>query len=448
MIDGQRCVKITDFGIAKSFGSSSLTREGNVLGTMDFMAPEQARGEAVTARSDLFSMGAVLYSLLAGRPPFLQETAEKTFESLLSSRPPVRLDKIAKDTPAPLAALIHRLLEKDPARRLATAMAVSRQLQHVEEAIAGSLDADTQVVPADTNESAVQPGETFASGRQPVSGFDTGGADDISQTDTRITDAGELVAESIAKQPNYFNEVTPQQRRSDRAQRTEESRSRAWPLVVALLAVTGLAAYGIWHTMIRLPSAEELLATISESERKPTGVQDVLQLFQRIYPEHEQILYVNDLARYADAIRFRNTLQLKQKSPKVELTEVEKQFLEITGMLDIQSPEAIERMDAWLKFHGDSDLLSDSDAKVVKYADVYRARIRAEADRQIARGLEIINIAMQRAEQSSSTIEQLDSYHFIVEMYGDDKWASAEVNRCREKISELEQQKLPQSRPD
>ena len=62
-------VKLTDFGIAKSFGSSQNTGT-NILGTMDFMSPEQARGEPVTARSDLYSLGAVLFTLLAGRPPF------------------------------------------------------------------------------------------------------------------------------------------------------------------------------------------------------------------------------------------------------------------------------------------------------------------------------------------------------------------------------------------
>ncbi len=446
MIDANRQVKITDFGIAKSFGSSSVTREGNVLGTMDFMAPEQARGEAVTVRSDLFSLGAVLYSLLAGRPPFLQETVEQTFESLLSPNPPVRLDKIAKDTPAPLALLIHRLLEKDPEKRLATAMAVGRQLQHVEEAIQGSLDSETQVVEAESAESGIQLGETFTPGPRPVPGSVTGGGGDDSSAVTRLTDVEDEISENLANQPDYFNEVTPQQRQKSSTPGrgelapAEESTSSAWPLMAGLVIVIGLLAYGVWYTVIRKPGAEELLATIRQAEKSPTRVQDDLQLFQSVYPDHEMIAYVNDLADYAGALKFRNTLQLQQRSPRAELTEIEEQFLEITEMKETEAPAAIERMESYLKFHADNESLSNSDARVIQNAWIFRARIRAEADRQVSKGLENIQVGMQRAEKSSSTVDKLDRYRFIVEMYGDDKWAADLVEICRQRIKTLEQQ--------
>ena len=69
-------VKITDFGIAKRFGTSLNTGE-NVLGTMDFMSPEQAKGEPVTTKSDLYSLGTVMFTLLSGRPPFSANSVEE-----------------------------------------------------------------------------------------------------------------------------------------------------------------------------------------------------------------------------------------------------------------------------------------------------------------------------------------------------------------------------------
>ena len=63
-------IKLTDFGIAKLFGATNLTVGGGVIGTADFMSPEQAEGDSATPRSDIYSLGGVLYTLLAGRPPF------------------------------------------------------------------------------------------------------------------------------------------------------------------------------------------------------------------------------------------------------------------------------------------------------------------------------------------------------------------------------------------
>ena len=72
-------IKITDFGIAKSFGHNQDTGT-NVLGTVDFMSPEQAKGQPVTFRSDLYSLGAVMYTLLGGQPPFTGNSVEESHE--------------------------------------------------------------------------------------------------------------------------------------------------------------------------------------------------------------------------------------------------------------------------------------------------------------------------------------------------------------------------------
>ncbi len=131
MLTTENAVKITDFGIAKFFGGQSLTSDGGVIGTADYMAPEQAKGVSVTARSDLYSVGSVLYALLCGKPPFASNSLPKVLHSLQFDPAP-SLREAAPQTPSSLAKLIHRLLEKDPSARIATALAVSRRLDEIE----------------------------------------------------------------------------------------------------------------------------------------------------------------------------------------------------------------------------------------------------------------------------------------------------------------------------
>ncbi len=438
MIDKNRHVKITDFGIAKSFGSHSLTREGNVLGTMDYMSPEQARGEVVTARSDLFSLGAVLYALLSGRPPFLQETVEQTFELLLSNRPPVQLHRVATDTPLPLASLIHRLLEKAPEKRLATAMATGRQLQHVEDAIQGSNDCDTQVVDPASNASDVQLGETFAAESHGNADPETPISGEVHSDETRVTDGGELIAESLSKKPDYFNEVTPQQRLRSVTAKGVENRSNPWPLVIALAGVIAICMFGVWFAVIRSPGAEQLLATIRESERQPYRVQKELELFMKKHPEHEQIVYVQELGRLAEAIRLRNNLQLKQRLPRSEMTAIENQFLVITSIKSNESPQARDKMRAFLALYSEKESLEESDSRVIEAAGVFLKRIEQDAELQIQNNLESIKDMMGRADRITNPQNALQIYRLVVEMYEKDSWAMEHVDKANREINRIE----------
>ena len=110
-VDGSpQQVKLTDFGIAKRFGSSQNTGT-NILGTMDFMSPEQAKGGSVTARSDLYSLGAVLFTLLAGRPPFGGNNVEESLRNL-TSVPPPRISGIAPAIPKSIDDLVSKLMQR------------------------------------------------------------------------------------------------------------------------------------------------------------------------------------------------------------------------------------------------------------------------------------------------------------------------------------------------
>ncbi len=126
--DGVERLKITDFGLARAADDASLTRTGVIAGTPQFMSPEQARGETVDARSDLFSLGSVLYALCTGRPPFRAETSFGVLRRISDSqaRPIVQLNP---DIPAWLCTIIERLHAKDASGRFQSAAEVALLLE-------------------------------------------------------------------------------------------------------------------------------------------------------------------------------------------------------------------------------------------------------------------------------------------------------------------------------
>lgn len=110
--------KLFDFGLTRQVNGRK--RQRSIIGTPGYMSPEQARGEAVDARADLFSAGVVLYRMLAGRSPFQRDTSLATLHAVLTEEPRP-LAEAVPGLPTRLTALVGKLLDKDPSRRPRTA---------------------------------------------------------------------------------------------------------------------------------------------------------------------------------------------------------------------------------------------------------------------------------------------------------------------------------------
>ena len=125
--NGVERVKITDFGLARAVDDVGMTQTGVVAGTPQFMAPEQANGEAIDVRSDLFSLGSVLYTICTGRPPFRATTTMGLLRRICDETPrPIR--ELNPEIPEWLETIISKLLMKNPVDRYQTAKEVAELL--------------------------------------------------------------------------------------------------------------------------------------------------------------------------------------------------------------------------------------------------------------------------------------------------------------------------------
>ncbi len=120
-------VKVTDFGIARVLGTTRATQMGHIVGTMEYMAPEQIRGEEVDGRADLYAVGIVLYELLTGRVPFTATTEYELMRQHLEA-PVTSIQPLAGDVPAWFDDVIRKALAKAPADRFASAEAFRAEL--------------------------------------------------------------------------------------------------------------------------------------------------------------------------------------------------------------------------------------------------------------------------------------------------------------------------------
>jgi serine/threonine-protein kinase len=128
LLDADGRAYITDFGLMKDREASVLTRPGQALGSMDYMAPEQIRGEEVTAQSDVYALGCVMIECLSGKPPFADRQGMRILWAHLQEDPP---DPCAgrDDVPSDVGWAVTRALEKEPEKRPPTATAYAHMVR-------------------------------------------------------------------------------------------------------------------------------------------------------------------------------------------------------------------------------------------------------------------------------------------------------------------------------
>jgi serine/threonine protein kinase/tetratricopeptide (TPR) repeat protein len=130
LIDSHGRARIVDFGLASVVGKDQLTKTGSTLGTIGYMSPEQVQGEGVDHRSDLFSLGVVLYELIAKQNPFKRDSEAATLKAVID-HVPEPLARFKRDVPELLGSIVTKMLEKNPAHRYQSAAGVISDLKRL-----------------------------------------------------------------------------------------------------------------------------------------------------------------------------------------------------------------------------------------------------------------------------------------------------------------------------
>jgi len=156
MSDGAGMARLMDFGVAKRVGEGAATVTGQIIGTPEYMSPEQAQGHKVDTRSDIYALGIVLYEIFTGQVPFRGETPISTILKHLNDPPPLQGPQ-ASGIPGSLKPVLRRCLAKDPADRYATAREVGDALREARHPSRRQQPIATEILLAPTLPRAIPP---------------------------------------------------------------------------------------------------------------------------------------------------------------------------------------------------------------------------------------------------------------------------------------------------
>lgn len=489
-------VKLADFGIARLFGSTSLTTAGGVLGTADYMSPEQADGRPVTARCDQYSLGGVMYALLAGRPPFRAKNLPQMLQLQRFANPePVR--RYAPDAPEQLEGVIMQLLAKEPSARFPNTQVLARHLQAMVNALSRPAADDFALAPESPSPkrlgdvgASISSAATQADPMNP----DTNGIDQgipsvdyhASTSQNAMTLSAEesaaranLRSVSIQLLPDQAAPIAPPVERQTRFTTIEEeeaarSAQQQKPRLliaaqlVTIVAILALVGGGLAY-ISRPVSADKLYATImsrvdSDDDASIGKVENEVNDFLERFPEDPR---AKELRSYQERVELEKLERKLQRQARggwainTTLSPAERLYLEAIGLaatepekslrmlkslvdlydIDVSQPKdggAGTRSSAGKKGNG-ARAATDSSADVVRLARLRIESLTSDLNAQHEQQLASLNERLGVAEQLKSTQPEKAAAicRAVVNLHGTDTWAAAAVSRARNLLAAM-----------
>ena len=435
-------VKLTDFGIARLFGNVGMTADGGILGTAEYMAPEQADGRPVTHHCDLYSLGGVLYALLSGRAPFRSSSLPELLHMQRYSEPdPIR--RHAVDTPAELEQIIDRLLAKDPRDRYPNAAVVARKLDDLR----NSLSLRTEEAQKDFH--VGEPGEATDRTSFHDSNSSTMAPEDIKHDKTHHNtstpssetavytapgEAGTAPSDAdVVPIEDHFTRVEADANESPEPHRENVWKSpQTWILTLALV----LLVLGAWYLKPR--SADELFAHIQRGAAvSVVSVEEDIDEFLRRFPLDERTAKLQQMKLKLEADRSQGGEDPAPDTlPKDEpMSPIEHAYRAAVREADTNPEKAIASFKALIDLYGDS-AETGSDRRVIEKATESIERLESlTAQRRVA----TIKLVEQRLEEAkkialSDPKRSRRIYQAVIDLYGSKVWAKSVVDIAREAL--------------
>jgi eukaryotic-like serine/threonine-protein kinase len=478
LLAGNDQVKLADFGIARLFGTTQLTTAGGVLGTADYMSPEQAEGRPVTAKCDQYSLGGVMYALLAGRPPFTAKNLPQMLQLQRFANPePVR--RYAPDTPEQLERVIMQLLSKEPAQRFPNTQVLARHLQALVMALTRpaaddfALPGEPPNLPFDSKvDHALASESTRLEKPRAVSKIDPKGTRRNPATQDAATLAAEearsslpgsgrpltsiaspdTVAPRVIERPSRFTTLEEEEARM------RSQNQRSWILMAAQLAslaavLAGMAALAMY--LSRPPSADDLYQTVADrgdGELLAT-VEEEVNKFLTLYPNDPR---ANELERFKDKIeldtveRRLRRLAFESGSSDPSLLPVEQLYLRAADVAESSPEQAIALLESLVNLYGPmiaGAKQNDNVAAIVQLANRRLGTLRHDLAKLQERQMATLRERIKAADDLSKTDSAAAAGMFqaIIDLHEADKWAAEVVALARARLAELRQKAVAPS---
>ncbi|NND98284.1 MAG: serine/threonine protein kinase [Pirellulaceae bacterium] len=474
-------VKLVDFGIAKLFGYGEQTAAGSILGTADYMAPEQASNSGITSRTDLYALGSVMYAMLAGRPPFKGKRITDVIVALERDKP-APLEMFNLEIPEALVELVHEMLEKDPKDRPPTALAVMNRLKAMQaglmrEQTLNAQRGDTMQGISSESAMAIDPSSMAGSNTSSRKDGDTAGnvtkqpqainpgdpgtvqvnpsAGTVQQRQSAPTDAT-LAANDFDTRQGVSDDESDDTNRSTHFQTVESEPSRSAifryedtasqsKLIrgLSISVLVGLLLLGVvvMSYAFKKTSPESLYNEIVEinSTGSMADARPQIDRFMKLFPDHERYDEVKAMDMSLQLSGVIRRLQLQSKLPGRTLDAHEEALIDAMELGKRDSDAGREKLQQWMNVFVDATTRADDPRS--KLAEL----VQFEIDRLLQQGPLIQNdsrhnelMARIDAAETLGTAEQRALLVGVIELYADEPWAESAVKKARQKLSQID----------
>lgn len=461
-------VKIADFGIARFFHNTQLTTAGGVLGTADYMSPEQADGRQVTEKCDQYSLGGVMYALLAGRPPFQAKTMPEMLQLQRFAEPePVR--RYASETPDQLNNLIAQLLAKEPESRFPNVMVLGRHMEAMEKALSKRIEGQA-VGPQPTDHPQKPTAELSA--QQTRAAADSAIDKDETKSEpisTDIYDAATLDVPADGDPYATISDVplTHEPLRStfttiDEEKRRQQNQSSNlnWGLYAQFLLLVLLITVIVWGgwQVMKPHSADDLYEIITQTveDEGNDGLRNVsrdLKQFAERFPEDPRNQELDGYRKRLEFLRFEKQARAKSRVGSSEAASpVGRVYLDATRQAELAPFEALRTLEAVVRLYDPMDEIreetatgeADSNAKLTKTDRRWlllarqkivelRNQLGDDAKQQLPALRE--RLAAAQAMNTTTPAKAKEMFQAIIQIYGNEPWAREIVAQARTALS-------------